>query len=440
MLPVINTAESIEKSMTIKQLTIILICAVSACGSAQITDGWQIIDEMPLPVTGGRAFYYEGKILVFGGYSDSTESPVDWVQQYDPSADSTERWKLVGHLSVGRSFFTADIYKDVFYLFGGQTGYDEKTVVSIDGWNRQNDATTVVFDTTVNRIYACGGISGDRMYVFGGYSSYESILPYSAVYDLNRLTLAQTRDWFAHESPYQQSSALFGDYFYIFGGVRNGILSEVFRYDTVSDVFEQVFPAMQRPRAASAAVTVSANRTIYVIGGYNESRSAMKLVECFKIDNDGYSVQEMPSLNHARREHMAVYIPDFSLIYVFGGRNERGDVCNTVERLKIETFATPVNNRGLFSDYDLHDNYPNPFNSATWISFSLDEMSKITLAVYSIDGTLVKTLTTGFFPVGTFQFRWDGTDENGKPLPSGTFIYRLQKSGNYMSKKMLLLK
>ncbi|MCK4311698.1 MAG: T9SS type A sorting domain-containing protein [Candidatus Cloacimonetes bacterium] len=89
----------------------------------------------------------------------------------------------------------------------------------------------------------------------------------------------------------------------------------------------------------------------------------------------------------------------------------------------------------------LHNNYPNPFNPTTTISFSIPEESKVELTVYNIKGQKVKTLTNNIFDTGIHLVVWNSDDELGKSVSSGVYFYKLKVDGKDKAvKKMLLLK
>ena len=48
-------------------------------------------------------------------------------------------------------------------------------------------------------------------------------------------------------------------------------------------------------------------------------------------------------------------------------------------------------------------NYPNPFNPETWIPYQLAKDADVTLHIYAVNGTLVRTLTLGHQPAGMYQ-------------------------------------
>ena len=90
--------------------------------------------------------------------------------------------------------------------------------------------------------------------------------------------------------------------------------------------------------------------------------------------------------------------------------------------------------------YGLSQNYPNPFNPTTSIEFALPEASEISLEIYNLLGQKVRTLVNGYVPAGYINTSWDGLDQNGKEISSGTYIYRLQTADQTFSKKMVLMK
>ena len=88
----------------------------------------------------------------------------------------------------------------------------------------------------------------------------------------------------------------------------------------------------------------------------------------------------------------------------------------------------------------LSDNYPNPFNPETRISFSLDKSQNVSIEIYNIKGQKVKTLVNGELPAKNHVIIWRGDDDFGKSVGSGVYFYKM-KTGNYTeTKKMLMLK
>jgi hypothetical protein len=73
----------------------------------------------------------------------------------------------------------------------------------------------------------------------------------------------------------------------------------------------------------------------------------------------------------------------------------------------------------------LGKNYPNPFNPSTTIPVSIAATAEVKLAIFNLMGQEVKTLYAGTLEAGRYWFNWDGSDESGRMLSSGVFLYRL---------------
>jgi hypothetical protein len=83
---------------------------------------------------------------------------------------------------------------------------------------------------------------------------------------------------------------------------------------------------------------------------------------------------------------------------------------------------------------------PNPFNATTTITFGLPETSRVTLSIHNLLGQEVRSLVRGMQPAGSRSCVWDGKDNAGRPVCSGTYFYRLEAGNSVTSRKMILLK
>ncbi|NIS14642.1 MAG: T9SS type A sorting domain-containing protein, partial [Aliifodinibius sp.] len=91
--------------------------------------------------------------------------------------------------------------------------------------------------------------------------------------------------------------------------------------------------------------------------------------------------------------------------------------------------------------FALGQNYPNPFNPRTQISYQLDRsVDNVTLKVYNILGQEVRTLVNEPQDAGFYEVAWDSRDDNGNPVATGIYFYRLQADNLTETKKMVLLK
>ncbi len=83
---------------------------------------------------------------------------------------------------------------------------------------------------------------------------------------------------------------------------------------------------------------------------------------------------------------------------------------------------------------------PNPFRSQTELSFSLPSVQRVELAVYSVDGRLVRTLLSGERGPGENSVTWDGRDESGLRVGSGLYFVRLRADSGTRRGKLMLLR
>ena len=91
-------------------------------------------------------------------------------------------------------------------------------------------------------------------------------------------------------------------------------------------------------------------------------------------------------------------------------------------------------------EYVLHQNYPNPFNPTTTLAFTAPKAGPVKLGVFDILGRHVITLTDAYYQSGYHAIIWNGRNEYGQPVSSGTYIYRLESGNNVLTKRMIYLK
>lgn len=83
---------------------------------------------------------------------------------------------------------------------------------------------------------------------------------------------------------------------------------------------------------------------------------------------------------------------------------------------------------------------PNPFNPQTSLSFSVERPQHLRLSVFDAAGRRVRVLVDGAFAAGTFTQIWDGCADSGAPLPSGTYLARLEGEDGAQVTKLMLTK
>jgi len=135
-------------------------------------------------------------------------------------------------------------------------------------------------------------------------------------------------------------------------------------------------------------------------------------------------------------DRTAVHVPrPFEKAYlVLANASRRDKYYEYVYRIKTVT-AKGVAKEPVPVPFELHQNFPNPFNNSTTISYSVRERSRVTLEVKNIQGATVATLVDEVVHPGLYSVVFDA-----RGLSSGTYFVVLESGGTTTKKKMMLLK
>ncbi len=90
--------------------------------------------------------------------------------------------------------------------------------------------------------------------------------------------------------------------------------------------------------------------------------------------------------------------------------------------------------------YALYQAYPNPFNPSTKIKYEVGRTGNAKMEIFNMKGQLVRTLVNEWHFNGEHEIVWNGRDNSGMRVPSGTYIYRLSSVDVTFSKRVTLLK
>ena len=96
--------------------------------------------------------------------------------------------------------------------------------------------------------------------------------------------------------------------------------------------------------------------------------------------------------------------------------------------------------RGQPEEFLLEQGYPNPFNAEVSIPFAVAADGSARLELFNMAGQRVRLLINQELQTGYYRPRWDGTDDAGRTVGSGVYIYRLQAGEFEQSRRLLLLK
>lgn len=89
-------------------------------------------------------------------------------------------------------------------------------------------------------------------------------------------------------------------------------------------------------------------------------------------------------------------------------------------------------------DFELEQNFPNPFNSSTTIKYSIDKKSYVKIEIYNTIGQKIETLVDEVQMPNDYAVRWDVSDKDS--LPSGLYFYQIKVDNRIKSRRMIYIK
>jgi beta-glucanase (GH16 family) len=101
---------------------------------------------------------------------------------------------------------------------------------------------------------------------------------------------------------------------------------------------------------------------------------------------------------------------------------------------------TVLNKNILSDEFIVNDNYPNPFNPVTSITYQIPFDADVNITIYDMNGRVIKTLLDGKQSAGHKSILWNAKDNKNELVSAGIYLYTI-KAGNYRkTRKMVLIK
>ena len=94
----------------------------------------------------------------------------------------------------------------------------------------------------------------------------------------------------------------------------------------------------------------------------------------------------------------------------------------------------------VLNGFTLYDAFPNPFNPVISLSYGIHITQMVEVLIYDISGRPVKSLVSELQSPGSKMVQWDGTNDRGLALPSGTYFFTIRSGDRYDSRKIIMLK
>ncbi len=149
-----------------------------------------------------------------------------------------------------------------------------------------------------------------------------------------------------------------------------------------------------------------------------------------------------PSVQSVTLEPTTVEDPHHHVFFVYGYTDANGGWQQWTEdpAVKGQNVTIAAAGGNVPKEYALNQNFPNPFNPTTQISFDLPQAGKVDLSIYNVLGQNVRTLVSQDMEAGNHTVTWDGRSNEGTQVASGVYFYRLSAGSFNRTMKMMMLK
>jgi hypothetical protein len=111
-----------------------------------------------------------------------------------------------------------------------------------------------------------------------------------------------------------------------------------------------------------------------------------------------------------------------------------------IERITFESVTSSIDDPIILDQFMLGEPYPNPFNPNVNINLSVTKPGKHRVVIYSIKGENVREWNYRLLDEGDHILHWNGLDQDGRPVTSGVYFFRVINENRNRSRKMILLR
>jgi hypothetical protein len=126
--------------------------------------------------------------------------------------------------------------------------------------------------------------------------------------------------------------------------------------------------------------------------------------------------------------------------YYQASNDDHGSVYTDMLEMDVSDVVSVDLDANLPGEFKLLGNFPNPFNPVTKLRFDIDYRSNVVVTIYNILGNEITTLQNGEMNPGRYSMTWNATNDQGKSMPTGMYLYKVTSDSRVLTGKMLLMK
>ncbi|MFH0733846.1 MAG: Omp28-related outer membrane protein [bacterium] len=337
---------------------------------------------------------------------------------------------LPNNFAYGSSF----VYNDFIYLFGNgyNKNYKAKILNSgmLENWQELKSFPLSLVNVKAvlngNRIYVLG-LFTDSISTYVNRTYYSDIQPDGDITDWNYLAGVPN-------THIGGEAAISDSVIYYIGGkgllLGNYQTTNMVHYAKInwSGKFEMWTRSNFTANTNNHSGLLTINKTLFLAGGIDSNNIPL---DCYQGEMNNKNISWFGTYNLPESTEYANMVFNNGYLYYLTGYGS-----NSIYFAKIDDSLTAVEeNKNTPNDFVLYNNYPNPFNPSTIISFNIKENSDVSLKVYNILGKEISLLVKGNLQAGRHKYTF-----NGAGLSSGVYFYQINVAGKIKTGKMLMVK